>query len=1213
MSIKRKSLSLLIAIMMILAILSPIGTLTVSAAGNTYYVSPTGSDSNNGSIGSPWKTILFAGRQLHAGDTLYLRGGTYTNDSFYMYTGGTSTNYITVKAYTGETPVITGTASFGVFFILDGYAGYDNRYMIFDGITFNNGTSQYVSTSRGADHITFQNCTFKNLLYDSVKFNGCSYITVQNCTFDSIGDVTVPGGDGDGLYLNGSNNCLIQNNYFTKCGHYALDLQAQHDSGVWTSYSYNNVVQNNTIDQHWGGGIGCIEDSYNNTVQNNTIRYVGEGLTYPKTGIQLLGTANIIRQNTISYSAAGDPNYLPSKAVDGSTLTEWKSTYNPPPDTTMYNDPQWLELNLGATYTINRAKITWDKHYSSYQIQVSSDDLNWTNVYSTTTGTATEDRSFTATSAKFVRIYGTVRADTLSPASIKELEIYGTANPSTNLALNKTVVASSITGPSQCGIVIYAYYLNGNNQNSIDNRVYNNTIYGIGSSPVKFNTCNDAVNTGNKVLNNVTFDCRRSGPWNCYWAPGMESLSFELYHANSGSQWGNNFPNNNYIYNNLMANKNSNGVIINEPNFAFYDGNRYIGLAAWHKSLSQIQTDYPTYFHNNIEADPKFNNPAGSDFTLQAGSPAIDAGAHLTTTTAAGTNTTTVPVADAKYFTSGYGIIAGDCVKVGSSAIVRVTGVNYTTNTLTLSSPVTFSSGANVDLPFSGTALDLGAFEVNPPVTPTPPGSTPTATPTTAPTPTPTPTATPTPTPAATPTPTPAATPTPIPGTVTLQHGANGYTGGKDQDWIIENSAGGSGYYGVGQRVSYMLRDISPSYNALTYFDLAGQVPAGAIIDSATLSLYVIDSSYATANVNLYRVTDPNSKGMWREGTTSADNSADGVAWLRRDGTNSTVTTAWTSTTGSTIMDSVNASSSGTLPFVNNGTGWVTSTNLKTDVQAWVSGTAVNQGWYIRATGTGANEQNIPSNQNATVAYRPKLTITYHTAATPTPVPTPTPTPTIAPGTITLQNGVSGYTGSKDQDQIIETTDGAGNYGVGQKDSLYLREVVGGYSNNAMMYFDIAGKIPAGATIDSATLSLYVIDSSYATANVKLHRITDPDSKGMWVEGSNNTFNTGDGVSWLRRTGTGSTITTAWTNTAGSNIMNSAVATSSGTLPFVNNGTGWVTSTDLKADVQAWVNGTAVNQGWYLRVIGTGASTQNIASNQNSTVAYRPKLTVTYH
>ena len=49
-----------------------------TSTGNSYYMAPTGSDSGSGTISAPWKTITYAVAKLKAGDTLYARGGTYS-------------------------------------------------------------------------------------------------------------------------------------------------------------------------------------------------------------------------------------------------------------------------------------------------------------------------------------------------------------------------------------------------------------------------------------------------------------------------------------------------------------------------------------------------------------------------------------------------------------------------------------------------------------------------------------------------------------------------------------------------------------------------------------------------------------------------------------------------------------------------------------------------------------------------------------------------------------------------------------------------------------------------------------------------------------------------------------------------------------------------------------------------------------------------------
>jgi hypothetical protein len=81
--------------------------LTISGA--IYYVSPSGSDSNPGTIGQPFFTLNKAWSVVSAGDIIYMRGGTYRyNNTGSSLTGksGTSGNLISILAYPGEKPII---------------------------------------------------------------------------------------------------------------------------------------------------------------------------------------------------------------------------------------------------------------------------------------------------------------------------------------------------------------------------------------------------------------------------------------------------------------------------------------------------------------------------------------------------------------------------------------------------------------------------------------------------------------------------------------------------------------------------------------------------------------------------------------------------------------------------------------------------------------------------------------------------------------------------------------------------------------------------------------------------------------------------------------------------------------------------------------------------------------------------------------------------
>src|SRR5262245_21340129 len=54
-----------------------IASFNSTAASTTYYVSPSGSDTNPGSSAQPWRTIQKAANSVAAGDTVIVKAGTY--------------------------------------------------------------------------------------------------------------------------------------------------------------------------------------------------------------------------------------------------------------------------------------------------------------------------------------------------------------------------------------------------------------------------------------------------------------------------------------------------------------------------------------------------------------------------------------------------------------------------------------------------------------------------------------------------------------------------------------------------------------------------------------------------------------------------------------------------------------------------------------------------------------------------------------------------------------------------------------------------------------------------------------------------------------------------------------------------------------------------------------------------------------------------------
>jgi hypothetical protein len=82
--------------------------LPCSVYAKTIYVSSDGSDSNDGSMSSPYSTFAKANDLLEAGDTLVIKAGTY-RQALHINQSGTQENRITVKAEDGAKVIISGT------------------------------------------------------------------------------------------------------------------------------------------------------------------------------------------------------------------------------------------------------------------------------------------------------------------------------------------------------------------------------------------------------------------------------------------------------------------------------------------------------------------------------------------------------------------------------------------------------------------------------------------------------------------------------------------------------------------------------------------------------------------------------------------------------------------------------------------------------------------------------------------------------------------------------------------------------------------------------------------------------------------------------------------------------------------------------------------------------------------------------------------------
>jgi hypothetical protein len=127
------------------------------------------------------------------------------------------------------------------------------------------------------------------------------------------------------------------------------------------------------------------------------------------------GTTNVAQGKTATASSAENAGTPASAAVDGNSGTRWSSAFS---------DPQWLQVDLGASQQLCRVGLNWEAAYGrAFQLQVSDNASTWTTIYSTTTGPGGNQSLDVAGTGRYLRVNGTARA-TQYGYSLWELSVF---------------------------------------------------------------------------------------------------------------------------------------------------------------------------------------------------------------------------------------------------------------------------------------------------------------------------------------------------------------------------------------------------------------------------------------------------------------------------------------------------------------------------------------------------------------------------------------------------------------------------------------------------------------------------------------------------------------------------------------------------------------------------------------------------------------------
>ena len=224
---------------------TPTDGLKAAAIGNSYYVAKNGSDSNPGTLASPWLTITHAMQALYntTSPSIFIRQGTY-NERFTVYLiNGTAAAPAVIAPYQNEKVIIDGTGTDNGIVVIYG------NYIKFSGFEIKSSSAGY---------------------NDGISTRG-NNITVSNCiVHDVVGGIYIQG--------DGSTGCIVEYNevYNASMDNSVYPGKNGYINSVGITVARgnprvnHNIVRHNNVHDVWGEGISTFEANYS-TIEDNIV------------------------------------------------------------------------------------------------------------------------------------------------------------------------------------------------------------------------------------------------------------------------------------------------------------------------------------------------------------------------------------------------------------------------------------------------------------------------------------------------------------------------------------------------------------------------------------------------------------------------------------------------------------------------------------------------------------------------------------------------------------------------------------------------------------------------------------------------------------------------------------------------------------------------------------------------------------------------------
>jgi len=280
----------------------------------TYYVAKTGYDGDDGSSAHPWLTVNHAVATCVAGDTCWVKRGTYNEGEVMLNTAGAYSAPIVFKSYDGWNTIIVGAVQFnkrhcrveGFEIILD--ITIDNQAVKFTGDPDSSSVSGCLMVPSAARD------TICGILVNS---EGDDSHRVQHVVVDGNTVHGFGGGEhGHGIYACGNHTVITRNIVFDNEENglqiypsadsdtvaYNVSYKNRHGNGI-SLLGFDNWVHDNVChDNYLAAGMHGLYGSYNNEISNNVFYGNGYGMYFDDNVDSVLVRNNICLNNEVALA-----------------------------------------------------------------------------------------------------------------------------------------------------------------------------------------------------------------------------------------------------------------------------------------------------------------------------------------------------------------------------------------------------------------------------------------------------------------------------------------------------------------------------------------------------------------------------------------------------------------------------------------------------------------------------------------------------------------------------------------------------------------------------------------------------------------------------------------------------------------------------------------------------------------------------------------------